>query len=65
MEALREQALHWALLLQDEDTDAAADWKLSKALLIERFDKAVNKTHKFKLLAAMQQIQTNNAKDCL
>jgi hypothetical protein len=52
MEALLEQALHWVLLLQDEDPDAAADWKLLKPLLIERFDKAVNKTHKFKLIAA-------------
>jgi hypothetical protein len=60
MEALREQALHWALLLQDEDPDAAADWKLLKPLLIERFDKAVNETHKLKLIAALQQRQNEN-----
>jgi hypothetical protein len=34
LEALREQALHWALLLQDKDPDAAADWKLLQPLLI-------------------------------
>jgi hypothetical protein len=65
MEVLRQQALHWALLLQDEDPDAAADWKLLKPLMIERFDKAVNKTHKFKLIAALQQRQHKNAKDFL
>jgi hypothetical protein len=36
MEALREQALHWALLLQDEKPEAAASWKLLLPLLIER-----------------------------
>jgi hypothetical protein len=63
MEALREQALHWALLLQDEDPDAAADWKLLQPLLIERFDKVVNETQKFKLIAALQQRQTESSKD--
>jgi hypothetical protein len=65
MEALQEQALYWALLLQDEDPDAAADWKLLKPQLIERFDKAVNETHKFKLIAALQQRQTESSKDFL
>jgi hypothetical protein len=65
MEALREQALHWALLLQEEDPDAAADWKLLQPLLIERFDKAVNETLKFKLIAALQQRQTESSKDFL
>jgi hypothetical protein len=65
MEALREQALHWTLLLQDKDPDAAAYWKLLKPLLIERFDKAVDETHKFKLIPALQQRQTENSKDFL
>jgi hypothetical protein len=65
MEALREQALHWALLLQDEDPDTAADWKLLQPLLIKRFDKAVNATQKFKLIAALQQRQTESSKDFL
>jgi hypothetical protein len=65
MEALQEQTLHWALLLQDKDPDAAADWKLLKPLLIERFDKAVNETHKLKLIAALQQRQTKSSKDFL
>jgi hypothetical protein len=57
MEALREQALNWALLLQDEKPLSAASWVLLKPLLIERFDKAVNETQKFKLIAALQQRQ--------
>jgi hypothetical protein len=64
VEALREQALHWALLLQDKDPDAAADWKLLQPLLIERFDKVVNETQK-KLIAALQQRQTESSKDFL
>jgi hypothetical protein len=63
MEALREQALHWALLLQDEKPNAAASWKLLHWLLIERFDKVVNKTQKFKLIAALQQRQNESSKD--
>jgi hypothetical protein len=39
MEALREQALSWALLLQDEKPASAASWALLKPLLLERFDK--------------------------
>jgi hypothetical protein len=65
MEALWKQALYWALLLQDEDPGAAADWKFLQPLLIERFDKAVNETHKFKLIAALQQRQTKSSKDFL
>jgi hypothetical protein len=65
MEALWEQALHWALLLQDENPKAAASWKLLHLLLIERFDKVVNKTQKFKLIAALQQRQTKSSKDFL
>ncbi len=65
MEALREQALSWALLLQDEKPVSAASWLLLKPLLIERFDKAVNETQKFKLIAALQQRQHESAKDFL
>jgi hypothetical protein len=65
MEALREQALSWALLLQDEKPVSAASWALLKPLLIERFDKAVNETQKFKLIAALQQRQNESAKDFL
>jgi hypothetical protein len=65
MEVVREQTLHLALLLQDEDPDAAADWKLLQPLLIERLDKALNETHKFKLIAALQQRQTESSKDFL
>jgi hypothetical protein len=65
MEALREQALHWALLLQDKNPEAAADWKLLQPLLIERFDKVVNETQKFKLIAALQQRQAESSKDFL
>jgi hypothetical protein len=65
MEALWEQAIHWALLLQDEDPDAAADWKQLQPLLIERFNKVVNKTKKFKLIAVLQQRQTESSKDLL
>jgi hypothetical protein len=60
-----EQGLHWDLLLQDEDPDAAADWKLLQPLLIERFDKVVNETQKLKLIAALQQRQTESSKDFL
>jgi hypothetical protein len=65
MEALREQALSWALLLQDELPASAASWKLLKPLLLERFDKVVNETQKFKLIAALQQRQNKNSKDFL
>jgi hypothetical protein len=65
MEALREQALSWALLLQDEKPASAASWALLKPLLLERFDKVVNKTQKFKLIAALQQRQNENSKDFL
>jgi hypothetical protein len=34
-------------------------------LLIERFDKAVKETQKFKLIAALQQRQTESSKDFL
>jgi hypothetical protein len=57
MEALREQALNWALLLQYVKPESAASWKLLRPLLIERFDKVVNKTQKFKLIGALQQRQ--------
>jgi hypothetical protein len=53
-----------ALLLQDEDPDAAADWTLLKPL-IAWLDKEVNEKHKFKLIAALQQRQHKNAKDFL
>jgi hypothetical protein len=65
MEVLREQALSWALLLQDEKPASAASWKLLKPLLLERFDKVVNETQKFKLIAALQQRQSKNLKDFL
>jgi hypothetical protein len=65
MEALREQALSWALLLQDEKPASAASWLLLKPLLIELFDKAVNETQKFKLIAALQQRQNESSKDLL
>jgi hypothetical protein len=57
MEALWEQALSWALLLQDEKPESAASWKLLQPLLLDRFDKVVNETQKFKLIAALQQRQ--------
>jgi hypothetical protein len=53
MEALWEQALHWALLLQDENPKAAADWKLLQPLLIKCLNKEVNKTQKFKLIVPL------------
>jgi hypothetical protein len=65
MEALREQALSWALLLQDKKPASAASWKLLQPLLLERFDKVVNETQKFKLIAALQQRQNENSKDFL
>jgi hypothetical protein len=65
MEALREQALSWALLLQDEKPASAASWALLKPLLITRFDKVVNETQKFKLIAALQQRQNESSKDFL
>jgi hypothetical protein len=65
LEALREQALHWSILLQDEDPAAAASWELLQPLLIARLDIAVNKTHKYRLISALQQRQHENAKDFL
>jgi hypothetical protein len=65
MEAMREQALNWALLLQDKRPVAASSWILLHPLLIERFDKVVNETQKFKLIAAHQQIQNESSKDFL
>jgi hypothetical protein len=65
MEALREQALNWALLLQDEKPESAASWKLPQPLLLERFDKIVNETQKFKLIVALQQRQNKRLKDFL
>jgi hypothetical protein len=65
MEALREQALNWALLLQDEKPESAASWKLLQPLLLERFNKVVNETQKFKLIAALQQRQNESSKDFL
>jgi hypothetical protein len=65
MEALWEQALIWALLLQDEKPESAASWKLLQPLLLELFDKVVNETQKFKLIAALQQKQNKSAKDFL
>jgi hypothetical protein len=62
MEALREQALSWALLLQDEKPESAASWKILQPLLLERFDKVVNETQKFKLIAALQQRQNESSK---
>jgi hypothetical protein len=65
MEALREQAISWALLLQDEKPASGASWKLLQPLLLERFDKVVNETQKFKLIAALQQRQNKSSKDFL
>jgi hypothetical protein len=65
MEALREQALSWALLLQDEKPASAASWKLLQPLLLDRFDKVVNETQKFKLIGALQQRQNESSKDFL
>jgi hypothetical protein len=65
MEALWEQALSWALPLQDEKPASAASWKLLQPLLLERFDKVVNETQKFKLIAALQQRQNESSKDFL
>jgi hypothetical protein len=65
MEALWEQALSWALLLQDEKPASVASWKLLQPLLLQRFDKVVNKTQKFKLIAALQQRQNESSKDFL
>jgi hypothetical protein len=61
MEALREQALNWALLLQDEKPKSAASWKLLQPLLLERFDKVFNEMQKFKLIAALQQRQNESS----
>jgi hypothetical protein len=49
MEALREQALNWSLLLQDEKPESAASWKVLHPLLIQRFDKIVNKNAKVQI----------------
>jgi hypothetical protein len=65
MEALREQALSWALLLQDKKPASAASWKLLQPLLLDRFDKVVNETQKFKLIAALQQRQNESSMDFL
>jgi hypothetical protein len=65
MEALREQALSWALLLQDEKPASAASWKLLQPLFMEQFDKVVNETQKFKLIVALQQRQNESSKDFL
>jgi hypothetical protein len=40
MEALREQALNWALLLEDKKPESAASWKLLQPLLLEHFGKS-------------------------
>jgi hypothetical protein len=65
MEALREQALSWALLLQDKKPASTAIWKLLQPLLMDRFDKGVNETQQFKLIAALQQRQNESSKDFL
>jgi hypothetical protein len=65
MEALREQVLSWAILFQDEKPASAASWKLLQPLLLDRFDKVVNETQKFKLIAALQQRQNKSSKDFL
>jgi hypothetical protein len=65
MEAPREQALSWALLLQDEKPESAASWKLLQPLLLDPFNKVVNETQKFKLIAALQQRQNESLKDFL
>jgi hypothetical protein len=65
MEALREQALNWALLLQDEKPESTASWKLLQPLLHERFDKIMNETQKFKLITPLQQRQNESSKDFL
>jgi hypothetical protein len=65
MEALREQAHNWPLLLQDKKPESAASWKLLQPLFLERFDKIVNKTQKVKLIAALQQRQNESSKDFL
>jgi hypothetical protein len=65
MEALREQALNWALLLQDKKPESAASWKLLQPLLLEPFDKIVNERQKFKLIAALLQRQNKSSKDFL
>jgi hypothetical protein len=65
MEALREQALSWSLLLKDKKPASGASWKLLQPLLLERFDKVVNETQKFKLIAALQQRQNESSKDFL
>jgi hypothetical protein len=65
MEARLEQALNWALFLQDEKPQSADSWKLLQPLLLERFDKLVNETQKFKLIAALQQRQNESSKDFL
>jgi hypothetical protein len=65
MEALREQALNWALLLQDNKPESPASWKLLQPLLLERFDKIVNERQRFKLIAALQQRQNESSKDFL
>jgi hypothetical protein len=65
METLREQALSWALLLQDEKPASVASWKLLQPLLLELFYKVVNETQKFKLITALQQRQNESSKDFL
>jgi hypothetical protein len=56
---------YWALLLQDEKPASVASWKLLQPLLLERFDKVVNETQKFKLIAVLQQRQNESSKDFL
>jgi hypothetical protein len=65
MEALREQALSWAIFIQDEKPASAACWKLLQPLLLERLEQVVNETQKFKLIAALQQRQNESSKDFL
>jgi hypothetical protein len=65
MKALREQALNWALFLQDKRPQSAASWKLLQPLLLERFTKVVNETQKFKLIDALQQRQNESSKEFL
>jgi hypothetical protein len=50
---------------KDEKPESAASSKLLQPLLLEHFDKVVNETQKFKLIAALQQRQNESSKDFL
>jgi hypothetical protein len=49
VEELREEASEWSTLLAQENEVAVESWLLQEPLLIARFGKIINETHKYSL----------------